>query len=133
MLVGFPPSLISALWNIGILPHKKAKLRKHMRQSVVSLIFIGVDNKTYWKYVACRFYSNVFFNQSCFFQSLVILARWSFSSILTCLKKCWVILLFSYLTSYLTYIPERYMYPTDKEKSRQRDYLMAYSAWFMPS
>ena len=31
---GFPPSLIPALWNIGILYHKKAKLRKHMRQSV---------------------------------------------------------------------------------------------------
>ena len=31
---GFPPSLIPALWNIGILHHKKAKLRKHMRQSV---------------------------------------------------------------------------------------------------
>ena len=33
---GFPPSFIPALWNIGILHHKKAKLRKHMRQSVVS-------------------------------------------------------------------------------------------------
>ena len=35
MLVGvaFLP-LISALWNIDILHHKKAKLCKHMRQSV---------------------------------------------------------------------------------------------------
>ena len=31
---GFPPSLIPALWNIGILHHKKAKLRNNMRQSV---------------------------------------------------------------------------------------------------
>ena len=31
---GFPPSLISALWNIGILHYKKAKLRKHSQQSV---------------------------------------------------------------------------------------------------
>ena len=31
---GFPPSLIPALWNIGILHHEKAELRKHMRQSV---------------------------------------------------------------------------------------------------
>ena len=29
-----PPSLISTLWNIGILHHKKAKLRNDMRQSV---------------------------------------------------------------------------------------------------
>ena len=35
---GFPPSLIPALWNIGILHHKKAKLRKHMRQSVATTI-----------------------------------------------------------------------------------------------
>ena len=34
---GFPPSLIPALWNIGILHHEKAKLRKHMRQSVISI------------------------------------------------------------------------------------------------
>ena len=33
-MLGFPPSLIPTLWNIGILHHKKAKLRKHMRQSV---------------------------------------------------------------------------------------------------
>ena len=31
---GFPPFLISVLQNIGILHHKKAKLRKHIRQSV---------------------------------------------------------------------------------------------------
>ena len=32
--LSFPPSLIPALQNIGILHHKKGKLRKHMRQSV---------------------------------------------------------------------------------------------------
>ena len=31
---GSSPFLIPALWNIGILHHEKAKLRKHMRQSV---------------------------------------------------------------------------------------------------
>ena len=31
---GFPPSLIPALWNIGLLHHKKVKLRNNMRQSV---------------------------------------------------------------------------------------------------
>ena len=37
MLLGvasLPPSLIPTLRKIGILHHKKAKLRKHMRQSV---------------------------------------------------------------------------------------------------
>ena len=38
---GFPPSLIPALWNIGILHHKKVKLRKLMRQSVHSWGFLG--------------------------------------------------------------------------------------------
>ena len=41
MLVGvasLPPSLIPALWNIGILHHKKAKLRKLMRQSLSRLL-----------------------------------------------------------------------------------------------
>ena len=31
---GFPPSLIPALRNIGILHHKKAKLPKHLQHSV---------------------------------------------------------------------------------------------------
>ena len=31
---GFPPSLIPALKNIGILHHKKAKLPNHLQQSV---------------------------------------------------------------------------------------------------
>ena len=31
---GFPPSLIPALRNIGILHYKKAKLRKHLQHSV---------------------------------------------------------------------------------------------------
>ena len=31
---GLPPPLIPALWNIGILHYKKAKLRNNMRQSV---------------------------------------------------------------------------------------------------
>ena len=31
---GFPPSLIPALQNIGILHHKKAKLPKHLQHSV---------------------------------------------------------------------------------------------------
>ena len=31
---GFPPCLIPAIWNIGILHHKKAKLPKHMQHSV---------------------------------------------------------------------------------------------------
>ena len=35
---GFPPFLIPALWNIGILHHKKAKLRNNMRQSVYRII-----------------------------------------------------------------------------------------------
>ena len=42
MLVGvasLPPSLIPPLHNISILHHKKAKLRKHMRQSVGILKF----------------------------------------------------------------------------------------------
>ena len=37
LLVGvasLPPSLIPALQNIGILHHKKAKLPKHLQQSV---------------------------------------------------------------------------------------------------
>ena len=37
MLVGvasLPPSLIPALWNIGILHHEKAKLPIHLQQSV---------------------------------------------------------------------------------------------------
>ena len=41
MLLGvasLPPSLIPALQNKGILHHKKAKLRKHMRQSVCRLV-----------------------------------------------------------------------------------------------
>ena len=39
MLVGvasLPPSLIPALQNVGILHHKKAKLPKHLQQSVLS-------------------------------------------------------------------------------------------------
>ena len=37
MLVGVAsPSLIPALQNIGILHHKKAKLRKHLQQSVLT-------------------------------------------------------------------------------------------------
>ena len=35
---GFLPSLIPTLQNRGILHHKKAKLRKHMRQSVVTIL-----------------------------------------------------------------------------------------------
>jgi hypothetical protein len=31
---GHPPSLISTLWNIGILHHKEAKLPKHLQHSV---------------------------------------------------------------------------------------------------
>ena len=31
---GFPPSLILALWNIGILHYKQAKLPKHLQHSV---------------------------------------------------------------------------------------------------
>ena len=34
---GFPPSLIPALQNIGILHHKKAKLPKHLQHSVCDL------------------------------------------------------------------------------------------------
>ena len=37
MIVGvatLPPSLIPALWNIGILHHEKAKLPIHLQQSV---------------------------------------------------------------------------------------------------
>ena len=37
---GFPPSLIPALQIIGILHHKKAKLRIHMRQSVSSVVLV---------------------------------------------------------------------------------------------
>ena len=38
MLVGVASlSLIPALWNIGILHHNKAKLRKHMSQSVYNI------------------------------------------------------------------------------------------------
>ena len=37
-----PPSLIPALQNIGILDHKKAKLRKHMRQSVRLVKLLGL-------------------------------------------------------------------------------------------
>ena len=33
-MCGFPPSLIPARRNIGILHYKKAKLRKHLQQSV---------------------------------------------------------------------------------------------------
>ena len=40
---GFPPSLIPALQKIGILHHKKAKLCKHMRQSV-STYFIKMHH-----------------------------------------------------------------------------------------
>ena len=42
MLVGvasLPPSLIPALQNIGILHHKKAKLPKHLQQSVHIWLF----------------------------------------------------------------------------------------------
>ena len=35
---GFPPSLIFALRNIGILHHKKAKLPKHLQQSVMATL-----------------------------------------------------------------------------------------------
>ena len=41
MLVGvasLPPSLIPVLQNIGILHHKKAKLPKHLQQSVADWI-----------------------------------------------------------------------------------------------
>ena len=34
VLEDFPPSFIPAHWNIGILHHKQAKLRKYMQQSV---------------------------------------------------------------------------------------------------
>ena len=40
---GFLPSLIPALQNIGILHHKTAKLRKHMRQSVAFSMFSILD------------------------------------------------------------------------------------------
>ena len=36
---GFPPSLIPALRNIGILHHKKTKLPKHLQHSVCLLKF----------------------------------------------------------------------------------------------
>ena len=39
--VGFLPSFIPALQNIGILHHKKAKLRKHMRRSVQGYEFFS--------------------------------------------------------------------------------------------
>ena len=35
---GFPPSLIPVLRNIGILHYKKAKLRKHLQQSVLPFL-----------------------------------------------------------------------------------------------
>ena len=41
MLVGVA-FLLPSLQNIGILHHKKAKLRKHMRQSVYDLFYISV-------------------------------------------------------------------------------------------
>ena len=34
---GFPPSLIPALQNIGILHHKKRKLPKHLQHSVYGI------------------------------------------------------------------------------------------------
>ena len=52
MLVGvafLPPSLIPALQNIGILHHKKAKLRIHMRQSVCyTLLAVLHNNLEVW-------------------------------------------------------------------------------------
>ena len=40
MLVGLSPSFIPALWNIGILHHKKTNLRNNMRQSVHTFIIL---------------------------------------------------------------------------------------------
>ena len=40
---GFPPSLIPALQNKGILHHKTAKLPKHLQQSVSNIISAGDD------------------------------------------------------------------------------------------
>ena len=36
---GSPPSLIPALWNIGILLHKYAKLHKYMQHSVHTRLY----------------------------------------------------------------------------------------------
>ena len=47
MLVGvafLPPSLILALQNIGILHYKKAKLRKHLQQSVKPPLLVKLAN-----------------------------------------------------------------------------------------
>ena len=46
VLVGvtsLPPTLIPALQKIGILHHKKAKVRKHMRQSVFLSFSMYID------------------------------------------------------------------------------------------
>ena len=61
---GFPPSLIPALQNIGILHHKKAKLPKHLQHSVYVMIVgykIGIrdlnpqdpHDSLQWKYINC--------------------------------------------------------------------------------
>ena len=63
---GFPPSLIPALQNIGVLHHKKAKLPKHLQHSVSTLtenkisfclryknrlIFASTYQKKRWLYI----------------------------------------------------------------------------------
>ena len=51
MLVGvafLPPSFPPVLQNIGILHHKKAKLRKHMRQSVTMNAYVYKAYEVGW-------------------------------------------------------------------------------------
>ena len=42
--IGFPPSFIPAIPNIGILHHKKANLPKHLQQSVC-IFFVNKTEK----------------------------------------------------------------------------------------
>ena len=51
----FPPSLIPALQNIGILHHKKAKLTKHLQHSVIYfLMFVLFFFAAMLMYRTCR-------------------------------------------------------------------------------
>ena len=72
---GFPPSLIPALRNIGILHHKKAKLSKHLQHSVFKkkfthnfaslanltnvlfLMFYDTFNSLWYQWQACNWNS----------------------------------------------------------------------------
>ena len=49
-VASLPPSLIPTLQNIGILRHKKAKLRVHMRQSVNAVTYGGFNCLDYEMY-----------------------------------------------------------------------------------